>query len=474
MLTKKITTTSLLILLSLGAIAQRPWFKDKQVAARVGEHVQYLSSAKLEGRLTTTPGAKLSADYIASHFEKTGLKPRGDVGFFQYIGVPNLRMAQPLTSLILESDTLKLFTNFFPMNISANNGRYTGEAINVHHGIEDPGLNQNDYENKNVRGKVVLIDIDLPKGSSTNKRYTVWKDPEMRANYAISRGASAVLFYTNVNALIPSGKLEKTLKNVGKPVLFVHRDLSTATTLSLELNLDILMLSKPAYNIVGMVDNTAKHTVFLVAHHDHLGTGTSPNTPAEYANILHPGADNNASGVAALLELAREITKKPKKYSTYNYVFVALTGSEQNNLGAEFFVESTAFYTEPNAVINLDMIGHLDSNKKEIFIQGTTSALGWENILAATKIWKRKIKKVNTSDSSEEPNDFAMFYNKGAPSINITTGKQPYTNTPSDTPDKINYGGEAFIIRYLTKVLRNIDKNTILNLRVELLPETQK
>jgi Predicted aminopeptidases len=72
------------------------------------------------------------------------------------------------------------------------------------------------------------------------------------------------------------------------------------------------MLSKPAHNVVGMVDNTSKHTVFLVAHHDHLGTGTSPNTPAEYANILHPGADNNASGVAALLELAREITKKPK------------------------------------------------------------------------------------------------------------------------------------------------------------------
>lgn len=474
MLIKKITTTTLLLLLSFGAIAQRPWFKDKQVAIRVQKHVEYLASADLEGRLTTTPGAKLSADYIASEFEKAGLKPRGDDGFFQYIGVPNLRMAQPLSSLVLENDTLTLFTDFFPMNISANNGRYTGEAINVNHGIEDPGLKQQDYSNKKVKGKVVLINIDLPKRSSSSKGYEAWKNPEMRANYAISRGASAVLFYTTINALIPSGKLEKTLKNVGKPVLFVHRDLSTTTTLPIILNLDILMLSKPAHNVVGMVDNTSKHTVFLVAHHDHLGTGTSPNTPAEYANILHPGADNNASGVAALLELAREITKKPKKYSTYNYVFVALTGEEQNQLGAEYFVESTPFYTEPNAVINLDMIGHLDSNQKEIFIQGINTAPGWSNILAATKIWKRKIKKVNTSYSSKNRSDFNLFYQKGAPSINITTGNQPYTNTPNDTPDKINYGGEAFIIRYLTKTLRNIDKSTILNLREELIPETQK
>jgi Zn-dependent M28 family amino/carboxypeptidase len=168
------------------------------------------------------------------------------------------------------------------------------------------------------------------------------------------------------------------------------------------------------------------------------------------------------------------ITKKPKKYSTYNYVFVALTGEEQNQLGAEYFVESTPFYTEPNAVINLDMIGHLDSNQKEIFIQGINTAPGWSNILAATKIWKRKIKKVNTSYSSKNRSDFNLFYQKGAPSINITTGNQPYTNTPNDTPDKINYGGEAFIIRYLTKTLRNIDKSTILNLREELIPETQK
>lgn len=460
MFPKKPILTSLTLILCLASFGQKPRFKDKRVAARVKTHIEYLSSNDLEGRYTATSGEKKSAEYIAGQFEKIGLIPKGDIGYLQHIEVPNMRMAQPNSSLKLGNDVLTLFTDFYPINISSNNGRYTGEAIHMNYGIEDPGLNHLDYEGKNVKGKAVIINLDIPGGLNQHNRFMSWEDAEMRVEYAISRGARAILFYTTNNALKPSGKLEKTLENTGKPVLFINRDLSNITTEQIDLNLDIMLLSVQAHNIIGTIENESDYTVVITAHHDHLGIGNNRQTPPAFKNQIHRGADNNASGIAALLELAREITSKPKKYRTYNYMFVAFTGAELEQLGSRFFVESKPFGSiETNYVLNLDMVGHLDSTGKELFISGAERSATLESILSTTKIAKHKIIKVNTNGHDIGPSDLESFHTFDVPTVLVTTGKQSYSNTPEDNLSVINFGGEAYIIRYLTKTIRRLDQH---------------
>ncbi len=462
MFLKKITIVSITLLLSIASFGQKPRFRDKKVAANVKKHIEYLASNDLEGRYTATNGEKMSAEYIAGQFEKMGLVPEGDSGYLQYVGVPNLRMTQPKSSLKIGDEVLMLFTDFYPINISANNGRYTGEAINVNYGIEDPGLKNLDYEKKDVKGKAVIINLDIPGSSNQHNRFVAWEDAEMRAQYAISLGARAVLFYTTNKALKPSGKLEKTLEHIGKPVLFVNRDLSKITTEHIDLNLDVMLLTLQAHNIIGQIDNRSAHTVIITAHHDHLGSGNNSQIQPQYKNQIHNGADNNASGVAALLELAREISSKPKKYSTYNYMFVAFTGSELNQLGSQFFVTSKPFESiETNYVLNLDMVGHLDSANKELFINGTATSTTMTSILSSVKISKRKIINVNMSGHDLGSSDMESFLKFGMPAVLISTGKQSYSNTPNDDSRIINFGGEAFVIRYLSKMIRTLDKNPI-------------
>lgn len=459
MFSQKVLITSLALLLTIMSWGQKPRFKDKKVAKNVQSHINYLTSDDLAGRYIATLGEKMSADYIATQFEQIGLDADGDNGYLQQIGIPNLRMAEAKSSLSLSDKALTLFTDFYPINISANNGQYTGEAVNLGYGIDDPGLKQENYKGKDIKGKAVIINLDIPGGINEHNRFMAWEGAEMRAKYAISKGAVVVLYHTTNKDLIPKGTLEKTLEHAGKPILFVKRDLGKKDIPKIDLSLHVMLITVSAHNVVGKVNNNANHTIILAAHHDHLGAGNTGKTQPEYKNQIHRGADNNASGVAALIELAREIKSKPKKYANHNYIFVALTGAEENSLGAKYYTKSNSFNTiEPSYMLNLDMVGHLDSTTKELSIEGVGTSTLWKDALTNTKICKRKIKSINTTYLGSKQGDTYSFNMKGIPSLNITTSIQEYTNTPNDVASVINYGGEAFIIRYAKKLICNLDE----------------
>ena len=438
---------------SLHTLGQKPRFKDKKVATQLQNHIEYFTSEELEGRKMTTAGEYKSAQYIASQFEQIGLEPKGDEGYMQYLPIPNLRMAQAASSLKMDKEVLTLFTDFYPVSVSANNGQYRGDAINVGYGINDPGLNVNDYKDKDVKGKAVIINLDIPGGMKEHNRFMAWEGIEMRVEYAKSKGARVVLFHTTNKDLKPSGKLEMTIKHIGIPVVFVNKELTKLKAVKIDFQLSILLLSTNAHNVVGMINNKAPHTIILGAHHDHIGMGASNKEQ------LHPGADNNASGTAALIELAREISSKHKKYKNYNYVFVAFTASDAVISGSDFFIDSEPFYNiEPNCMINLDMLGRLDSTLKTLTLNGVGTSAGWQSAMTSTRICKRKIKYVNSTYSGVSSTDHFSFYRNGVPAIHVTTGYHNDMNTPRDNITAINYGGEAFAVRYLTKLLKKLDK----------------
>ena len=455
-----ILLSHLAFVISLNVWAQKPHFGEKKRSKRITKHITYLASDELGGRLSASDNDRKSAEYIAKQYERIGLEPAGENdSYYQYMSTPDLRLAKSNTSLVLDKYVLKLFKEFYPLSASSNKGTYEGEAVNVNYGIEDEGLKHHDYQDKEVSGKVVLIKMDIPGGVHPHNRYISWSGIEYRATYAKSKGAKAVVYYTDNEELQPSGTLAKTLDNAGIPIFFVKKDLSSLDVTSIRFNLDILMITKIANNVLGFIDNQADQTVVVGAHHDHLGRGQKGGSLAEIPGDIHNGADDNASGVAGLFEIAQAIVNKPKKYKNNNYLFIAFSGEEQGLIGSKYFVKSPLMQKQNvNFMINMDMIGHLDSTKKTLIINGVGSSPEWNKAISEVSYPTRKIAKIKTTESGIGASDHTSFYLANIPAVHFFTGQHQHYHKPSDDPSIINYGGEAFVISYMLKILQKANE----------------
>jgi hypothetical protein len=455
-----ILLSHLAFVISLNVWAQKTHFGEKKRSKRITKHITYLASDELGGRLSASDNDRKSAEYIAKQYERIGLEPAGENdSYYQYMSTPDLRLAKSNTSLVLDKYVLKLFKEFYPLSASSNKGTYEGEAVNVNYGIEDEGLKHHDYQDKEVSGKVVLIKMDIPGGVHPHNRYISWSGIEYRATYAKSKGAKAVVYYTDNEELQPSGTLAKTLDNAGIPIFFVKKDLSSLDVTTARFNLDILMITKIANNVLGFIDNQANQTVVVGAHHDHLGRGQKGGSLAEIPGDIHNGADDNASGVAGLFEIAQAIVKKPKKYKNNNYLFIAFSGEEQGLIGSKYFVKSPLMQKQNvNFMINMDMIGHLDSTKKTLIINGVGSSPEWNKAISEVSYPTRKIAKIKTTESGIGASDHTSFYLANIPAVHFFTGQHQHYHKPSDDPSIINYGGEAFVISYMLKILQKANE----------------
>ena len=455
-----ILLSHLAFVISLNVWAQKPHFGEKKRSKRITKHITYLASDELGGRLSASDNDRKSAEYIAKQYERIGLEPAGENdSYYQYMSTPDLRLAKSNTSLVLDKYVLKLFKEFYPLSASSNKGTYEGEAVNVNYGIEDEGLKHHDYQDKEVSGKVVLIKMDIPGGVHPHNRYISWSGIEYRATYAKSKGAKAVVYYTDNEELQPSGTLAKTLDNAGIPIFFVNKDLSSLDVTTVRFNLDILMITKIANNVLGFIDNQADQTVVVGAHHDHLGRGQKGGSLAEIPGDIHNGADDNASGVAGLFEIAQAIVKKPKKFKNNNYLFIAFSGEEQGLIGSKYFVKSPLMQKQNvNFMINMDMIGHLDSTKKTLIINGVGSSPEWNKAISEVSYSTSKIAKIKTTESGIGASDHTSFYLANIPAVHFFTGQHQHYHKPSDDPSIINYGGEAFVISYMLKILHKANE----------------
>ena len=446
----KFLLLSFVLSFSQCALIQNPRFKEKKVAKNLESHVTYLASDELEGRLTASAGEAKSAAYIESEFKAIGLEPAGNYGYYHNLSVASLRMAQSNSSLLLDGKVLTLFTDYYPVSESANNGIVKGEAINVGYGIQDAGLKVESYTDKDVRGKIVLINIAIPGGEKEHNRFMTWIGTSYRIQYAKSKGARAIIFYSANKDLFPSGTLEKTMKNSGMPILFVKRDLSETTTIPVDLTVDIMILSTEAHNVLGYIDNGAPAYVIISANHDHLGV--SPD------GKIYNGAADNASGVAAMLELAKKIKANPKHFKNNNYMFIAFTGKEQGLLGSDQLGRGILKPNMPfNYSVNLDNLGHLDSTKM-LQVYGTGNSPTWNVALGNVKYAKRKVKGVIKTEALEQNTDAFSFYRSGSPSILFTTGDLPTDKNTQDIASLVNYADESFVVSYIYRFLCTTDR----------------
>lgn len=196
-------------------------------------------------------------------------------------------------------------------------------------------------------------------------------------------------------------------------------------------------------NVVGHINNKSKFTILIGAHYDHLGMGEGHGSLHSSGPAIHNGADDNASGVAAIIELGRMLKESP--YKKYNYTLVAFSGEELGLYGSKWYTNQTIKGRGSiNYMLNYDMVGRLDTQNRTLVINGAGTSPAWAD--AFSKI--QGDFQIKTTESGVGPSDHTSFYLKNIPVLHFFSGQHKDYHKPTDDEEKINYQGLEEIIRY--------------------------
>ena len=461
--------------------------KSPEVTAdELKKHVGYLASDALKGRLTGTEGDSLAAEYIRRELKEIGLVPMYDKGF-QKFRVTDQIVPGPANSLIVNGTTLKIETDFAPFAFSENNS-FSAEVVFAGYGfdINEDSLKWKDYSGLDVKEKIVMVlraDPEIEKNSSPFIKYSRDRDKVLQAK---DMGAAAVLLVSG-KVFDPEDKFEPLAKgdqSVGIPAFRISRlvansilelkksgieDLeerlnklrkpeSFSTGVSVSGHSDVIETTVPTRNVVMVLPGKDKllknEYVILGAHFDHLGLGglgSGSRVPDTVA--VHFGADDNASGVAMLLELAEKLAAHPESHKR-SIAFIAFSGEEKGLLGSKRFTENSDIdLNKVNAMVNLDMVGRLNENSL-VQIGGVGTSDQFRTMIAES--CDTMVLKLSLSDEGYGPSDHASFYGKDIPVVFISSGAHLDYHTPDDSWKKINYEGMVKIADLSYRIISQV------------------
>jgi len=203
-------------------------------------------------------------------------------------------------------------------------------------------------------------------------------------------------------------------------------------------------------NLIGLVDNEAPQTIVVAAHYDHIGYGGEYSRELD-VRAIHNGADDNASGVAVMLELARYFNNNHTQ--SYNFLFCAFSAHETGLIGSTWFVNSEAYdLSNISFMINLDMVGRLDTSAKIVMVNGSSSSTVFDTIFSTTEVEYFTLLKTEERllDSDQKP-----FYDNRIPVLCFSTGIHEDYHKSTDDSDRINYRGMLIIIQYIEELIKN-------------------
>lgn len=436
----------LLLLISTSGSAQKLKKADKFLMANLQTHIGYLADDKLEGRRTGSAGEKLAYEYISKEFEAAGLIAKGENGtYIQNFEVNEGRQVDPVTSLVINNNKLLLEKDFFPFAFSANAKSESNSAI----ALPESGtawfwnLKEILEENKN------------------NPHFDLEEAIIKKVNNVASKGANALLVY-NSSAIKDELKFEPKSKTERQkiPVLYLSKEIKEkylkdeTTSYDIKIEVTISDKKRTGHNVIGYIDNGASTTIILGAHYDHLGYGEDHNSLYTGSTpMIHNGADDNASGTAALIELGKLLKKS--KLRNNNYLLIAFSGEELGLYGSKYYTEHpTIDFGKANYMINMDMVGRLNDSTHGLTIGGYGTSPVWGEELSNTDTYL----KINFDSSGTGPSDHTSFYRKDIPVLFFFTGAHSDYHKPSDDADKINYTGELMLVKYIYNVIDKTNK----------------
>ena len=436
-----IRITILLVLLAQTTVAQKLKKKDKVVFTNLQKHVSFLADDKLEGRRTGTNGEKLAYEYISSEFIKAGLTAKGENNtYLQAFEVNEGKEVNKPTHLIIDGNDLQLDKDYFPFVFSPNKSVEAATAIALPE-----------------RGTLHFWDLnEVLEENKNNPHFDIQDALKTKVSSATKKGATGLIVY-NTSTINDDFKFETKAKTetTAIPVVYVQKGIANkffkdeTVTHDIKINIDIRNKVRTGHNVIGYIDNAAVNTIIIGAHYDHLGFGEDHNslfigtTPA-----IHNGADDNASGTSAMIEVSKLI--KAANLKKYNYLFIAFSGEELGLYGSKYFTEhSTINLSTANYMINLDMVGRLNDSTRGLNIGGYGTSPTWGEMFNA----KDNYFAIKFDSSGTGPSDHTSFYRKDIPVLFFFTGVHSDYHKPSDDADKINYTGQLKVVNYIYDIV---------------------
>ncbi len=435
-----------LIFLASASSAQRLKKSDKEVIVNLQKEITYLASDQLQGRRTGTEGEKLAYQYLSSQFEKAGLAPKGDDGsYIQSFQIDEGKQILPATHLIINDTPLQTGKDFFPL-IYSGDGSAKGDV--------SPAFKE--------KGMPWFWDIkEVLEENQNNPHFDVADAIRNKALDIAEKGASALIIYnsgSNDDGLEFDGKAKAS--QIAIPVIYLSKEMAAkylsddAANLTIDLQTALGSKTRTGHNVIGYIDNGGAYTIILGAHYDHLGLGEDNNALDPNNHEVHNGADDNASGTAAMIELAKAV--KDSKFKNNNYLFICFSGEELGLLGSKYFTQKPTVPLEKvDYMINCDMIGRFNNDTKKIIIGGYGTSPEWSRILPK----KTKSLTVKFDSSGIGPSDHTSFYLKNIPVLFFFTGMEKDYHKATDDADKINFVGEFRVIQYIEDILKQTNNS---------------
>jgi hypothetical protein len=452
------------------------------------DQVKILTAPEMEGRGSGTAGADRAARQIAAVFQGAGLAPGGDAGrYLQAFSVPTgvrLGAANSLAVIAPAARALTLARDFMPLAVSTD-GTETGDVAFAGYGITAPDLGYDDYAGLDVRGKVVLVLSQEPRPvdpSSPFRQPTAYHYSQRSHKIINARehGARAVMIAVHpgvgTDALPelagvsqPLGIVAVGVTRAGAEALLSPAgmrlaDLSESIDRSLaprslslpgtRVRIEVSLVRDRAItaNVVAVLpgaDARLAHEAIVVgAHYDHLGRGGEGSLAPDQAGAIHPGADDNASGTAAVMALARAFASAPRTPRTL--VFVAFAGEEMGLLGSTHFVRAPPLRSvSPVLMVNLDMVGRLRDGK--VYVGGVDSGdtlRAWVTDAARGLALTPELR-----GDPFGPSDHTAFYAAGVPVVFLFTGAHGDYHRPTDTWDRLNPQGLELVTALTARIV---------------------
>jgi len=505
--------TACLLILAMGAaavdsVASRPAPSARQQtvsssisAERITDHVKFLASDELKGRRAGTPDADKAAKYIADRFKEYGLAPAVSSGFlepFSFVSGVKLGDANYLRVKAPEAEVnISLGSEFMPLAFSSS-APVQGPVVFAGYGISATELQYDDYKGIEPRGKIIMIMRGSPDGDNPHGRFADYTAPgreiEFKTLAARQKGAAGVIFISDAASFKedPLSRLRYDLNflDAGIPAVALSREAASRILLAggvkqpmpddsakktapvaaelggvgVQIKTDVIKINSTTSNVVGLIRGTdsqlASEYIVIGAHYDHLGLGGPESLAANPYGQIHHGADDNASGTAAVLELARVLASN-RDLLKRSVIMASFSGEEEGLLGSAAYTKKPPVpLASTVAMINMDMIGRL--RMKTLIVSGTATSPAWKPLLEElNKKGQPGVAegsaaggrfKIAMGNDGYGPSDHQSFYVRDIPVLFFFTGSHDDYHKPSDTADKINAEGIKQVAQLVEEV----------------------
>jgi len=466
---------------------KRMWIESDVTTDELSGHIEFLASDSLKGRYPGTPEDQVASRYITDEFKKAGLRWLTADGLQEYEIVTYIE-AGDSNKLSFDGYTGEYGKDFTPLSFSSDTS-VEAEVVFCGYGfdIDQGDLKWNDYKGIDVTNKWVMVLRGNPEPEKSTSMFDIYSNERDKAMVAKDLGAAGILFVsgplyypedelmtlrsresrTGISVIhIKRVLADKILSISGQTISGLEKELneirhpnSFPTGVLLEAVTNVIPHKVKTYNAVALLEGShpIKKDQYIIvgAHYDHLGFG-GPGSSSRLrdSSAIHYGADDNASGVSGMIEIAERFALSENRPDR-SLLFIAFGAEELGLLGSKFFTENPLVpLDQVSLMVNFDMIGRM--RDRHLQVSGSGTSVEAEGILKyfadADSI------KLMINPEGFGPSDHSSFYVKDIPVLFLTTGVHADYHTPDDSPEKINYTGMVHVSDFAYKLIDSISR----------------